>query len=175
MSSQTFAVIYCRDIDSYIVEKLKPILYLRYNDDGILISDNKEYLKNCLKKISKLMDKYKLSLNNKTGIYSVDEGFEFLGFRYIRKNNKLVVKVKNQTKKRFKRRIKNIYKLYINNKYNLKDLKQVKMSYLGHLKYGNTNNLVKVTLDRYEKNKYYDLGSKVIISENNDVIICDKN
>ena len=29
------------------------------------------------------------------------------------------------------------------------------MSYLGHLKYGSTNNLVKVTLDRYSNDKYY--------------------
>ena len=94
------------------------------------------------------MDKYKLRLNNKTKIYSVDEGFEFLGFRYIKKNNKLVVKVKNQTKKRFKRKIKVIYKLYLNDKLKLKDLEQVKSSYLGHLSYGNTNNLVKVTLKK---------------------------
>ena len=33
-----------KDRKEYIVEKLKPILYLRYNDDGILISNNKEYL-----------------------------------------------------------------------------------------------------------------------------------
>lgn len=44
------------------------------------------------------------------------------------------------------------------------------MSYLGHLKYGSTNNLVKVTLDRYSNDKYYDLGSKVIISDNNDLL-----
>ena len=175
MSSQTFAVLYGHEIDLYIVEKLKPILYLRYNDDGILISNNKEYLEYCLKELKKLMTKYKLELNSKTRIYHIDDGFEFLGFKYIRKNGKLIVKLKNQTKKRFKRKIKNIYKLYINNKYNLKDLKQVKMSYLGHLKYGNTNNLVKVTLDRYEKDRYYDLGYKVIINECNDVIICDKD
>ena len=40
--------------------------------------------------------------------------------------------------------------------------------------HGNTNNLVKVTLDRYEKDRYYDLGYKVIINECNDVIICNK-
>ena len=174
MSSQTFAVLYCHEIDLYIVEKLKPILYLRYNDDGILISDSIEYLKYCLREIKILMDKYKLKLNEKTRIYHVDEGFEFLEFKYIRKNSKLIVKVKNQTKKRFKRKIKTIYKLYINNKYNLKDLMQVRSSYLGHLKYGNTNNLVSKTLKRYEKVRYYDLGNKVIISDNNDIVICDK-
>ena len=65
MSSQTFAVLYCHEIDLYIVEKLKPILYLRYNDDGILISDSIEYLKYCLREIKILMDKYKLKLKIK--------------------------------------------------------------------------------------------------------------
>ena len=120
------------------------------------------------------MNKYKLKLNDKTRIYSIDDGFEFLGIKYIRKNDNLIVKVKNQTKKRFKRKIRTIYKLYINNKFSLKDLKQVKSSYNGHLKHGDTNNLVKVTLDRYEKDRYYDLGYKVIINECNDVIICNK-
>ena len=120
------------------------------------------------------MTKYKLELNNKTRIYHIDDGFEFLGFKYIRKNSKLIVKLKNQTKKRFKRKIRTIYKLYINNKFSLKDLKQVKSSYNGHLKHGDTNNLVKVTLDRYEKDRYYDLGYKVIINECNDVFICNK-
>ena len=170
MSSQTFAVIYCHEIDSYIVEKLKPILYLRYNDDGILVSDNREYLKYCLEEITKLMDKYKLKLNEKTRIYSIDDGFEFLGFKYIRKNDNLIVKVKNQTKKRFKRKMKNIYKLYVNNKCNIKDLNQVKASYLGHLKYGDTNKLIIVTLERYAKDKYSDLGNRVRIGDDGEII-----
>ena len=117
------------------------------------------------------MIQYKLELNNKTRIYKIDEGFEFLGFKYVRKNNKLVVKVKNQTKKRFKRKMKSIYKLHVNNKFNLKDIKQVKASYLGHLKYGDTNNLVSVTLKRYEKEKYYDLGNKIVIEDNGELKI----
>ena len=165
MSSQAFAIIYLNEIDSYIVEVLKPMFYLRYQDDGLLISESKEYLKYCLNEIVKLMNKYKLKLNDKTRIYSIDDGFEFLGFKYIRKNKKLIVKVKNQTKRRFKRKIRTIYKLYINNKFSLKDLKQVKSSYLGHLKYGDTNNLVKVCLKQYVKEKYYDLGKIVRIGK----------
>ena len=145
--------------------------YLRYQDDGVLISEDKEYLVKCLNEINKLMIQYKLELNNKTRIYKIDEGFEFLGFKYVRKNNKLVVKVKNQTKKRFKRKMKSIYKLHVNNKFNLKDLNQVKASYFGHLKYGDTNNLISVTLKRYEKEKYYDLGNKVVIDNNGELKI----
>ena len=117
------------------------------------------------------MNKYKLKLNDKTRIYSIDDGFEFLGFKYIRKNKKLIVKVKNQTKRRFKRKIRTIYKLYTNNKFSLKDLKQVKSSYNGHLKHGDTKNLISVTLKRYAKEKYYDLGNKVIIDKEGEIKI----
>lgn len=175
MSSQSFAIIYLHELDKYIVEKLKPILYIRYQDDGLLVSDNKDYLKKCLIEINHIIRKYKLELNNKTRIYKVDEGFDFLGFKYIRKNGKLIVKVKKQTKKRFTRKMKKIYNLYVNNNLKLDNVKMVEGSYLGHLKYGDTNKLVSVVLKRYKKDMYYDLGNRIIIGDEGEVIICDKN
>lgn len=83
-----------------------------------------------------------MKLNKKTKIYSCKEGFEFLGFRYIIKNNKAIMKVKNSTKKRFKRKIKVYNKLLDKNELSEFDYNQVLASYKGHLSYGNTNNLV---------------------------------
>lgn len=83
-----------------------------------------------------------MKLNKKTKIYSCKEGFEFLGFRYIIKNNKAIMKVKNSTKKRFKRKIKVYNKLLKKDKLSEFDYNQVLASYKGLLSYGNTNNLV---------------------------------
>lgn len=163
MSSQAFAIIYLNELDNYIKKVLKPNLYIRYQDDGLLISNSKEYLKECLLEINKIITKYKLKLNNKTRIYKIDEGFDFLGFKYIRKNNRLIVKVKNQTKRKFKRKMKVLYKLYQEKKIDLKDVNQVKSSYLGHLKYGNTNNLINSTLIKFAKDRYENLGNWVMI------------
>ena len=181
LSSQSFAIIYLHELDKYVTEVLKPYLYIRYNDDGLLISDSIEYLKYCLLEIKKIVKRYKLELNNKTIIHSIDEGFEFLGFKYIRKNNKLIVKVKNQTKKRFKRKMKNMYNLHKKFRIETDKVRRVKMSYLGHLKYGNTNNLIKKTLERYESSIYDDynnlleLNSKITrIEDDGTVIIYDK-
>ena len=96
----------------------------------------------CLEEINKSLERYKLKLNKKTKIYSCKEGFEFLGFRYIIKNNKVIMKVKNSTKKRFKRKIKVYNKLLKKDKLSEFDYNQVLASYKGHLSYGNTNNLV---------------------------------
>lgn len=174
MSSQAFAIIYLNELDHYIKSELKPNLYIRYQDDGVLISNSREYLKECLYKINNIIKKYKLELNNKTRIYSIDEGFEFLGFKYIRKNNKLITKVKNQTKKKFKRKMKTLYKLYNENKIDIKYINQVKASYLGHLKYGNTKKLIKNTLSYYQQDKYKDIGKSVYIDENGKIKTLEK-
>lgn len=142
MSSQFLAILYLNELDHFIKSKLKIKYYIRYMDDGVIIHQNKEYLQYCLEEINKILERYKLKLNKKTKIYSCKEGFEFLGFRYIIKNNKVIMKVKNSTKKRFKRKIKVYNKLLKKDKLSEFDYNQVLASYKGHLSYGNTNNLV---------------------------------
>jgi len=50
MTSQIFSLIYLSELDHYIKEELKIKYYIRYSDDMVLIHENKEYLKYCLKK-----------------------------------------------------------------------------------------------------------------------------
>ena len=95
LSSQTFAILYLNELDHFIKEKLKIKYYIRYMDDGILLCEDKKYLQYCLKEIEKIVNKYKLELNKKTAIVNIKQGFEFLGFRYYIKKNKVIMKVKN--------------------------------------------------------------------------------
>ena len=102
MSSQVFAIYYLNELDHYIKERLHIKYYIRYMDDGIILSNNKNYLRYTLKEIKKLIEKYKLELNSKTKIINVSiEGIEFLGFRFYKQNN-VYLKLRNSTKKRFK-------------------------------------------------------------------------
>lgn len=167
MSSQFLAILYLNELDHYIKEELKIKYYIRYMDDGILLHRDKEYLKKCLKKIEKILERYGLKLNNKTRIYSSDEGFEFLGYKYIMKNNRLIVKIKGQTKRRFKRKMKTLYKLEEQGKITEKDIKHVEASYKGHLHYGNTKKLIENTIkkekiDNLEFNKVYIDDNKIL-------------
>ncbi len=102
MTSQFLAIYYLNELDHFIKEKLNIKYYIRYMDDGILIHHDKKYLKYCLKEIEKIITKYKLELNNKTRINHIKNGLDFLGFRFYCLNNKIVLKVRNNTKKRFK-------------------------------------------------------------------------
>ncbi len=170
MSSQIIAIMYLNELDHYIKKNLKIKYYIRYMDDGILLHENKEYLEYCLKEIEKILNKYKLKLNNKTKIINIKNGFEFLGFRFFIKNNKVIMKVKTQTKKRFKRKIKKLNKLVDNKKIAREVLKQVQDSYIGHLKHGNTNNLIYKTIKKYEQK----LKVKKVIIEGNKLFYKDE-
>lgn len=161
MTSQILAIYYLNELDHYINDTLK-VKYIRYMDDGILIHESKEYLKYCLMKITNILDKYKLNLNKKTKIYHIKEGFDFLGFRYYTKNGKVIMKVKNQTKKKFKRKMRNLYYLCSKNIISKEEFIQVRNSYLGHLSYGSTRKLVR--LEKFNLNeKNIDLGNYVKI------------
>lgn len=134
MTSQILAIFYLNELDHFIKEKLK-VKYIRYMDDGLLLSNDKKHLKYCLKEITKITNRYKLKLNNKTQIINVSKnGIDFLGFRFYIINNKIIMKVRNKTKKKFKRVIKNKRK---EEKYT-----QIINSYKSHLKWGNCYNLI---------------------------------
>ena len=124
-------------MDHFIKEKLHIKYYIRYQDDGILLEYDKEYLKYCLDEINKFVLDYGLCLNDKTKIINVSkEGVDFIGFRFYIKN-KIILKVRNNTKKRFKRKMKLIKKGKIKNG------KNVVASYKGHFKLGNCYYLFK--------------------------------
>jgi len=137
MTSQVVACIYLDELDKYIVNNLKIKGYIRYMDDGVLIHQDKEYLKYCLKEIEKIISKYKLELNTKTKIYKSTEEIEFIGFRCFTKNNKIIMKVNNKTKKIFKKNIND----------------KNKSSYLGHLNYGNCKSLIRSVLEVQNEEK----------------------
>lgn len=127
MTSQIFAIYYLSDLDHFIKEKLRIKYYIRYMDDFILLHEDKKYLSYCLEEIKNFLDKEKLSLNNKTQIFSIKNGLNFLGYRYILKNKRLIKLMNKKTKNRIVRRLK-----YIENHQINKDITSVKASYKGY-------------------------------------------
>ena len=66
MTSQILGIFYLNDLDHFIKEKLKIKYYIRYQDDFLLIHNDKEYLKYCLERIKLFLINEKLELNKKT-------------------------------------------------------------------------------------------------------------
>lgn len=136
-TSQNFGLIYLYELNHYIKEKLKIKYLINYMDDFVIIHHDKNYLRKCLFLIKEKLNKeYKLNINEKkTNIYNIKDGIEFLGYRFYIKNNKIVIKIKNSTKKRFKRKIKYLKFLKLNNYIDDNTCKKLLSSYKGLLKY----------------------------------------
>lgn len=148
MTSQILAVFYLNELDHFIKENLGAKYYIRYMDDGVIFSNDKKYLKFCLEKIEEVVKKYKLCLNKKTKIINVSkEGLDFLGFRFLILNNKMVLKVRKFTKKRFKRKMK----LARDGKILPDKALRILSSYKGLLKWGNCYMLMKENLSYVAK------------------------
>ena len=160
MCSQIIAVMYLDKLNHFIKEQLHIKHYVLYMDDGILFSHDKEYLKYCKEEIIKFLYNYKLSINEKkTRVDSIRNGIDFLGFKFYIKNNKIILKVRNDTKKRFRRKMKKVNQLYLDNLIDYTEYKMVIDSYTGHLSYGNCNNLI----HKFKVCKNIELGKDVKI------------
>ena len=125
MSSQIFAIFYLNDIDHYIKEELKIKYYIRYQDDMLLINENIEYLKYCLKEIEKRLNKLNLKINSKTKIYKHTENINFIGIRKNKKYSNIV---------RTRRKLKNKKYEYNNQLCNLNSYVSSKINYINRKK-----------------------------------------
>lgn len=150
MTSQAFAIIYLNDLDHYIKEKLNIKYYIRYMDDFVFLHTDKRKLKECYEIINKkLQDEFNLTLNPKTHIGMLKNGLDFLGYKFILKDNKLYLKLRTMIKRRFKKKLKKLSKLHRNQKIDSNVLDSVHASYYGHFKEGNTYCLYKKIIKKY--------------------------
>lgn len=142
-TSQWFAIYYLDGFDRLIKEKLQIKYYTRYMDDCILIHEDKEYLRSCLKTMKCYLEKeLGLTLNEKTKIFPMKNGVNYLGWHfYITENGKIVRKVKQSTKYKYKRKLKYLQNAYVSGDISYAEIKQIISSYNSHLSFGHTYRL----------------------------------
>lgn len=116
------------EFDQYIKHELKVKYYIRYTDDFVVLSQNKQVLINLLQDIVvNLNQTLKLSLHpSKVSIKTLFSGIDFLGWVHFSKHRVL----RTSTKRRMSKKL-------TENNYQKESLQ----SYLGLLKYGNTWNI----------------------------------
>lgn len=135
--SQFFANLYLAYFDHWVKEELQCKYYFRYADDIVILSNNKQFLRNVLLAI-KLYLKHELKLNVKPNyqIFPIDSrGLDFIGYKFYHTHVLL--------RKSIKLRIFKLINLYKNKKISRKDLKNRMSSYFGWLKYCNSKNLLR--------------------------------
>ena len=109
-------------------------------DDLILLHEDKEHLKNCLAEIRAFAaEKLKLEFNEKTQIFPVSEGVDYLGWRfYLTDTGKVIRRLRTSYKRRFKRRLKAFQEKYRSREMDFHAIKRSLASYDGHLQHGHT-------------------------------------
>lgn len=142
-SSQVFALIYLNGLDHYITEELGCKYYGRYMDDFYLLSDDKEYLKECLVKIKKYLTNLELTLNDKTEIVPMSKGIRFLGFHtYLTDDGKVIRKLNGDNKRHIKKRLRKYAKLVFDGRMERKRFEEIYQSWRNHASHGNCFKLI---------------------------------
>jgi len=141
-TSQLLALLYLDAFDHWIKERLRVKYYSRYSDDFYLIHEDKEYLRYCLQEIRAYLGGLKLELNQKTGIFPLRNGIDFLGFHsYLTDTGKVVRKLRQSSKKRMKNRIKKWAREQAEGKADLDHIWASYQSWDAHAAHGDTREL----------------------------------
>lgn len=127
LTSQLFSNVYMNRFDQFVKHKLKIKHFIRYADDFVFLSGDKQFLKSLILTIqSFLFFDLHLTLHpNKIFIKTIASGVDFLGWVHFIDHRIL----RTITKRRMLRKIKT------------NTTRETKQSYLGLMKYGNTRKI----------------------------------
>lgn len=140
------------EMDHFIKEILRVRHYLRYMDDFLLISNDREYLQICLENIKEYLKERGLTLNEKTSLYRISQGIKFLGFQFILTDTGKVVRLlKSEKVKRERRKLRKLVKLAKQGKITREKVDQCYTSWKAHAQRGNTWKILK-RMDAFYEN-----------------------
>ena len=138
-TSQWFALFYLDPLDRLVKEKLRIRYYTRYMDDCILLHHSKQVLEETLAAMRALLDELHLEFNDKTQIFPIEHGVEYLGWRYYLTDTGAVARrLKKHSKIRWKHRLRKLKALYAGGSIDIKKIHESTRSFANHMSYGNT-------------------------------------
>lgn len=152
--SQIMALIVPNDLDHMIKDNQSVRYYVRYMDDGIILSDSKEYLQNILLKMNYIVERLGLKFNTKkTYITKSTKGFTFMKVRYYvcKDTGKIIRKLDPKGITRMRRKLKKYKEKVDNGKMSLDDVYISMQSWLEHSKIAKSYYARKNMLRLYDK------------------------
>ena len=135
LTSQLFANVYMNQFDQWVKHSLRAKYYVRYADDFIFLSHEKDWLERIIPQISEfLLQKLKLCLHpDKIFIKTIASGVDFLG--WVNFTDHRILRKKTRTRM--------FYRIKQNPR------PETLQSYLGMIKHGNANKIRQSLLDYY--------------------------
>ena len=150
-TSQLFALLFLDEFDHFVKERLRIRWYGRYMDDFFLIHPDKEYLQFCLKEIRAFMASLGLELNEKTQIFPLRNGIDFLGFHtYLTEQGKVIRKLRHSSIKRMRSKLRRWEKDYPAGLVSREVILQSWQAWDAHAAHGNTWSLRQQVRDRVQ-------------------------
>jgi len=141
-TSQLFALLFLDGFDHFVKQTLGIKYYGRYMDDFYIIVKTKKEAQDALVKMRDYLTGLKLKLNEKTNIFPLSQGIDFLGFHtYLTPTGRVIRKVRRKSKINMRRKIKKFKKLFIAGKMTLEEIHFSFTSWLAHIAHGNTHRL----------------------------------
>ena len=145
--SQICANVYMNELDQFCKRRLSLKYMIRYMDDFFIFVKNKEEANRVLDLIYVFVEeKLQLELNkNKTKIFPINQGLNAIGYKIYTTHRLL----RNDSKKKIKRKLKAMPQLIIEGKMTIAKAEQILNSWLGHAKYGDSYNFIKSLMIKY--------------------------
>ena len=151
-TSQLFALMFLDEFDHIIKEKYRIKYYGRYMDDFYIICSDKKKLQCILKDVRALMDSYGLELNQKTAIFPLRNGIDFLGFHsYLTDTGAVIQKLRRDSSKRMKNKIRYWETAYPAGEVTKQEILRSFDAWDAHAAHGDTYSLRRKYADRLEK------------------------
>ena len=142
--SHLYGNVYLNELDQYCKRELQIHYYIRFMDDIIILSDDKEKLHQYYELMNWFVtSKLRLHFNEKTAIRPVAQGVEFVGYM-IKPGN---VRLRKSTSLRMKRHLKHTQKLYRDYRISFDKANQTVQSYTAMMKHCNSDALRKKIFD----------------------------
>ena len=140
LTSQFFANLYLNDFDHFVKEDLKAKYYIRYCDDFVTFDNCKKRLNNLKVEMSRYLATQRLKLHrNKSRVYRISDGVDFLGYRIFPDH----LKVRKSVVRRYRRKLNKMVCDYKKGNIGLPAVHASIQSWIGHVKHADSYNLRK--------------------------------
>lgn len=146
--SQICANIYLNKLDQYCKRKLSLKYVVRYMDDVIIVVENKEKAREINNLVSSFV-RQELNLicnEDKTKIFPINQGVNAIGFK-IHATHRLL---RNDSKKKIKRKIKAMPNLINKGKLTVEKAEQMLNSWKGHAEHANSYNFIQSLIEKHD-------------------------
>ncbi|OIO75506.1 MAG: hypothetical protein AUJ85_02780 [Elusimicrobia bacterium CG1_02_37_114] len=135
LTSQFFANLYLDGFDHFVKEQLRCKYYIRYVDDFVILDNDKSRLCEIKSEILKYLDGIKLQIHpDKTHVFSVGQGTDFLGFKIFPTHRLL----KKENFFYFRRKLVKLRNLYRKKVINIQKISNSILSWIAHVSWGDT-------------------------------------